>query len=128
MSKIPLEVTVHFQGKNMKLDKVLLDTGSAGTLFSADRLDEIGVHIEPGDDIFMVRGVGGCEYVFGKRVDSLSFDHVETGPFDIEIGAMEYGRPIQGIIGMDLLAFLSANIDLSRPKSKRVTGLCIRDC
>ena len=108
-----ISVTVCYRGKSLTLDDVLLDTGSAGTLFSADQLDDVGIHIERGDEIYMIRGVGGGEYVFGKEVETLIVDGVASGPFEIEIGAMKYGRKMDGIVGMNLLTKLSARINLA---------------
>ncbi|WP_239696633.1 hypothetical protein [Paenibacillus oryzisoli] len=44
-----IEVTISYRGEELHLKNVLLDTGSAGTIFSADAVDTIGVRIEPGD-------------------------------------------------------------------------------
>jgi predicted aspartyl protease len=33
-----IEVTVTFRGKSLKLGKVLIDTGSAGTIFNVNKL------------------------------------------------------------------------------------------
>jgi len=42
-----VEVTIAFRGKSLRLGDVLLDTGSAGTIFHSDRLADIGVEPEP---------------------------------------------------------------------------------
>jgi hypothetical protein len=44
-----VEVTICYLGNELRLKQVLLDTGSAGTVFSADIVDGIGVRVEPGD-------------------------------------------------------------------------------
>ncbi|WP_171684607.1 hypothetical protein [Paenibacillus planticolens] len=44
-----VEVTICYRGEKLYLKHVLLDTGSAGTIFSADVVDAIGVKIETGD-------------------------------------------------------------------------------
>ncbi len=46
-----------------------------------------------------------------KRVDSLAVDNFKVNNFEIEIGAMEYGVDIDGIIGMDFLLRAKATID-----------------
>jgi hypothetical protein len=109
-----ISARIAFQGNHLTLENVLLDTGSAGTIFSADRVGEIGIFIEPGDDISMVTGIGGHEYVFHKTIDSLIFGTVKTGLFEIEVGAMEYGQKMDGIVGLDVLMRLKAIIDFSR--------------
>ncbi|CUS04522.2 conserved protein of unknown function [Candidatus Promineifilum breve] len=55
---------IEYNGRTQKLDNVLLDTGSAGTLFQVDRLMEIDLRMEPQDLVRRIRGVGGTEFVF----------------------------------------------------------------
>lgn len=61
-----VEVTICYRGEELHLKRVLLDTGSAGTIFSADVVDAIGVKVEPGDVLNKIRGVGGVEVVYSK--------------------------------------------------------------
>lgn len=90
----------------------MLDTGSAGTLFHVERLMTIGLLMEPEDMIRRIRGVGGTEFVFSKRVDELSVGDLSVSHFDIEVGAMDYGFDLDGIIGLDFLRAVRAKIDL----------------
>lgn len=66
----------------MTLDNVLVDTGSASTVFSADKVLEIGLQLERDDYVHRIRGVGGAEFGFTKRVDTLSL-----GPYFCAKGA-----------------------------------------
>ena len=50
-----------------------------------------------------IRGVGGAEFVFTKRIDRLAIGELDSHNFESEVGAMDYGFPIDGIIGMDFL-------------------------
>lgn len=59
-----------------------------------------------------IRGVGGTEFVFSKRVDELSVGDLSVSHFDIEVGAMDYGFDLDGIIGLDFLRAVRAKIDL----------------
>lgn len=43
-----VEVTICYRGEELHLKRVLLDTGSAGTIFSADVVDAIGVKLSLG--------------------------------------------------------------------------------
>lgn len=54
-----IEASICYRGEELRLMNVLLDTGSARTIFSADVVDAIGVKIEPGDFLNKIRGVGG---------------------------------------------------------------------
>ena len=103
-----------FQGKRLALENVLLDTGSAGAVFSTDKLLAIGLTYEPEDQVHRIRGVGGAEFVFTKRVDSLSVGELSVQDFEIEVGAMDYGFEMDGIIGLDFLIQVGAIIDLER--------------
>jgi hypothetical protein len=53
---------VSFRGKEKEIDKVLIDTGSAGTIFNADVLYEIGIKPEANDYRNTITGVGGEEF------------------------------------------------------------------
>jgi hypothetical protein len=107
-----VEATLLFRGRGLRLDGIILDTGSASTIFSADRLLEIGVVPEPPDALRRIRGVGGAEFVFTKRLNLLIVGDIEFSDFEIEIGAMDYGFPTNGILGLDYLLQAGALIDL----------------
>ena len=47
-----------------------------------------------------------------KRLDRIDLGGVSVPDFEIQIGSMNYGFPIQGIIGMDFLLRIRAIIDL----------------
>ncbi len=102
------------QGQQLTLVNVLLDTGSAGTVFSADKLLAIGLRLETDDFVHRIRGVGGAEFVFTKRIERLSVGELQADDFEIEVGAMDYGFDIDGIVGMDFLIQVGAVIDLER--------------
>ncbi|HMQ55987.1 MAG TPA: retropepsin-like aspartic protease [Anaerolineae bacterium] len=106
-------VTLVYQGKQLTIENVLLDTGSAGSIFSIDQVDALNLLPEPTDKIEQVRGVGGIEYVFTKRIDLLRLGSLEVLDFEIEVGAMKYGFDIDGIIGLDFLMQTKAIVDLS---------------
>jgi predicted aspartyl protease len=103
-----------YQGHRLTLDNVLVDTGSGGTIFSADKVLAIGLQYEANDAVYRIYGVGGSEFVFTKRIEQLSIGEIETTNFEIEIGAMEHTFDIDGIIGMDFLTQVGAVIDLGR--------------
>lgn len=56
-----VSVTVKHKNQILRLDRVLLDTGSAATVFGSDQLEQIGVVPEPQDAIRFMRGVGGVK-------------------------------------------------------------------
>ncbi len=107
-------VALTYRDQHITLENVLLDTGSTGTIFSADEVSAIDLRLETHDVIHRIRGVGGTEFVFTKQIDQLALGELQIGDFEIEIGAMEYGFDIEGIIGMDFLAQTGAIIDLAQ--------------
>ncbi|MEK3899808.1 retropepsin-like aspartic protease [Paenibacillus sp. FSL R7-0179] len=94
-----VSMTVVFRGRELRLEKVLLDTGSASTLLNANVVQEIGMVPEGNDIVDMIRGVGGVEYVYTKYLDSIIVDEAILKDFQVEIGNMDYGMEIDGILG-----------------------------
>jgi hypothetical protein len=107
-------VTLLYGGRQLDLANVLLDTGSAGTLFAADQVLAVGIQYEADDPVQRIRGIGGTEFVFVKRIDRLSVGELQVSNFAIEVGAMDYSFAIDGTIGTDFLLQVGAVIDLSR--------------
>ena len=103
-----------YRGRRILFGNVLVDTGSGGSVFQADRLLDEGLDIEPTDRIREIRGVGGSEFVVSKRIDQLRLGDFYVEDFEIEIGAMNYGFEIEGIVGMDFLLQVGAIVDLDR--------------
>jgi hypothetical protein len=107
-------VSITHHGEQLTLENVLLDTGSVGTIFPTDRVLEIGLQYEADDTVHRIRGVGGAEFVFTKEVDCLSVGGLQVSDLEIEVGAMDYGFEIDGIIGMDFLTKVGAVLDLAK--------------
>ncbi|MBN1035636.1 hypothetical protein DVV91_08935 [Clostridium botulinum] len=107
-------ISLVYKNKEMKLDNVLVDTGSGGTLLKMDKVEEIGVVIEEDDTIETIEGVGGIEFVYKKNIDELIIGDIRVGNFKVEIGVMDYGFDIDGIIGIDFLKKINALIDLDK--------------
>lgn len=110
----PVHLT--FQGRDLALDDVILDTGSAGSIFSADALLAVDLAPEPHDRLRRIRGVGGVEFVFTKTLDQLGTGPLEARRFEVEVGALDYGFPVEGILGVDFLLQVGAVIDLAKMK------------
>ena len=66
------------------------------------------------DELSLIRGVGGSEVVFSRVVDCLQIDSHKLTGFEIEVGGMDYGFEIDGILGMDALTQMGVVIDLSK--------------
>jgi hypothetical protein len=107
-----VEASLVFRGRALQVADVILDTGSAGTIFSADRLLEIGIAPDLFDPLRRIRGVGGTEFVFTKKIEHLAAGDLVVSDFEVEVGAMDYGFPADGILGLDFLIRAGALIDL----------------
>ncbi len=105
-------IVISYRGKTREVPNVLVDTGSGSTILSADVVSEIGIVPEPEDTLYNIRGVGGNEVVFSRRVDSIQTDAGRISDFEIEVGGMDYGFEINGILGMDFLLRAGVIIDL----------------
>jgi len=106
-------VTIAHRGRAITLENVVLDTGSAGSVFQTDRMTEIGIFPEPNDDIIQVEGIGGVEFVYTRQIEGVMAGELHVNDFVIEIGAMAYGFVFDGILGFDFLQQAQAIIDLS---------------
>jgi predicted aspartyl protease len=106
------DMELAFNGKLLYLQRVLLDTGSGSTVVSTDLAESIGIVAEENDMIYRISGVGGSEFVYSKTIDSVRIGDMQTGGFEIEIGAMNYGFDLDGMIGLDLLQQLKAVINI----------------
>ncbi|MFL6195464.1 MAG: aspartyl protease family protein [Thermoanaerobaculia bacterium] len=111
--------SLQHRGQRLTLEHVVLDTGSGASVFAADELLGLGILPEPEDPLHRILGVGGSEFVFSKRLDGLALGDLEVSGFEVQVGAMDYGFPIQGILGMDFLLAVKAVIDLDRLEISR---------
>lgn len=95
--------SVFHGGQELSLNRVLLDTGSDKSIFSTDELSRLGIFPDSKDILRRVAGVGGVEFVVTKQVEKLALGEIEIPEFVIQLGAMNYGFPIQGLLGLDFL-------------------------
>lgn len=111
--KIPFTtVNIAYEGSAIDIPNVLIDTGSAGSIMAADIVAAVQIVPLPQDTLRVIRGVGGSEAVFVRRVDYLQVGECSLSDFEIEVGGMDYGFEINGILGMDFLLQAGAIINL----------------
>jgi len=109
-----ISVTLSYQGQEITFDKMLLDTGSMGTLFAIEKVDPIDLLPEHSDKIREICGIGGREYVFTKTIDYLVSGELMVKNFEVEIGDINYGIEMDGICGLNFLLQTNAIIDLEK--------------
>lgn len=114
-------VQVAYRGATIEIDPILIDTGSETTILGVDSL--AAIHIKPSldDELYTIRGVGGVEAVFARQLDFLQVGSCRLADFVIEVGGMDYGFAINGILGMDFLLHAAANINLRDLKLEFLT-------
>jgi hypothetical protein len=69
--------------------------------------------VEVDDILGTISGVGGSEFVFFKTLDAIEISGFRLENFQVDIGTMNYGIEIDGIIGMDFLIKAKGIIDLN---------------
>lgn len=106
-------IKISHAGKSLELENALLDTGSATTLISIERTNEINFRGNPEDYFREIFGVGGSESVICSRIDKLEIGKIVAEQVPIDLGGMDYGIPLDAIIGTDFLHSVGAVINLS---------------
>lgn len=106
------DLKIGYKSKTLEIKDVLIDTGSGGTILKMDLVEEIGITIDINDTIETISGVGGKEFVYIKKIDFLEIGNLIVNDFEVEIGVMDYGFDINGIVGMDFLNKVGAIINL----------------
>ena len=110
------QIKISHQGNEIELLDILIDTGSSSTILSIDALNLLHIIPEPSDTLHFIRGVGGTEVVFARTIDVVAIAEKSISDFKVEIGEMNYGFEINGILGMDYLLRTKATIDLENLK------------
>lgn len=108
-----VEVTIQFGERVLTLSNVVIDTGSETTIFRTDDLEQIGVTLPLDGIIGRVSGIGsGYEWIIETSIDRLTVGELSAAPFTVEMGNLDYGYGINGILGCDFLIATEALIDL----------------
>ncbi len=108
-----VDVGIVYEGRKLLVSGVLIDTGSASTIFAADVVRAVQIVPQVNDQLDTIFGIGGSEVVFSRKLDSMQVGEIVIDDFQIEVGGMDYGFQINGILGMDFLSDARAVIDLA---------------
>src|SRR5690625_170546 len=82
------DIQLTYRGNSLSLDRVLVDTGSSGTIVSTDLAESIGIIAEEDDMIYRITGVGSSEFVLIKKIDSIKITAAKIRDFILEVGAI----------------------------------------
>lgn len=105
-------VRIGYQGAEIDIPDVVVDTGSGSTLIATEFAAQAGILPLPQDKLRNVHGVGGIEAVFIRQVDHMRVGDYALEGFEIDVGSMDYGFAINGLLGMNFLLRSGAVIDL----------------
>jgi hypothetical protein len=114
-----IAVTIVANNQRLVLEQVLLDTGSASTIFKTDTLEKIGVKPELADKINFARGIGGTELVVRKQIEAIEVGELRVSPAIIQLGALNYGIVMDGIIGVNFLLRVGALVDFKEREIRK---------
>ncbi|WP_340389673.1 retropepsin-like aspartic protease [Paenibacillus sp. FSL E2-0151] len=107
---ITTSLTVTFRGRVLRIDDVIIDTGSSHTIISPDVLEEIGVTYETGDSIYEAYGIGGSIPFYTKVMDRIEIGTKSIGNIEIDVGILP--KEYKGLLGLDILKQQNFIIDL----------------
>jgi hypothetical protein len=117
-----IAATLEDGGIRLRFDKVLLDTGSVGTLFPFDILRDKGIQPPSNARIREMTGIGeSVESVVEFRVESLAVGELHVANFVIQAGNIDYGYEFDAILGFDFLLEVGAMVDFDRMEMRPST-------
>lgn len=109
---IKTAIAVSFRGKTLRINDVIIDTGSSHTVLSPDLLDEIGVTYENEDRIYEAYGIGGTVPFYTKVMDKIKIGTFMVRNLEIDIGILPYNHP--GLLGLDILKTYGFILDMNK--------------
>ena len=109
---ITTSLIVTFRGKTLRIDDVVIDTGSSHTVISPDVLEEIGVTYENGDTIYEAYGIGGTVPFYTKVMDEIQIDKFNVKEIEIDVGVLP--KDHNGLLGLDILMTHNFIVDMDK--------------
>ncbi|GAB3058784.1 retropepsin-like aspartic protease family protein [Virgibacillus ainsalahensis] len=109
---ITTSLTVTFRGEALKIDGVVVDTGSSHTVISPDILEAIGVTYENGDTIYEAYGMGGSVPFYTKNMDKIQINSFTIKDAQVDVGMLPQGH--SALLGLDILKHYNFIIDLDK--------------
>jgi len=56
-------ILLSYEGRSKTIDNIVIDTGASHTLISQDAVDDLGIRVQAGDEIYTSYGIGGKECI-----------------------------------------------------------------
>lgn len=109
---ITTNLTVTFRGNSLRIDNVVVDTGSSHTVIAPDILETIGVSYENGDTIYEAYGIGGSVPFYTKNIDKIRIDSFTAKDLQIDVGMLPEGH--SALLGLDILKTYKFVVDLDK--------------
>ncbi|MFD1361280.1 retropepsin-like aspartic protease family protein [Lentibacillus salinarum] len=109
---ITTSLIVTFRGEALKIDDVIVDTGSSHTVISPDILETIGVKYENGDTIYEAYGIGGSVPFYTKNMDKIQIDSFTIKDAQVDVGMLPQEH--SALLGLDILKQYNFIIDLDK--------------
>lgn len=104
---------VNYLGKEKIIDNIVLDTGAVETLISPNVVLDIGIEAVNNDSVNSYYGIGGdLHSFFSKTVNFVEIDNIKLNSIKLDFGVIDPQGDINGLLGLDILLNLYAQIDL----------------
>jgi hypothetical protein len=107
-----IPISLEYEGKQIQIEKCILDTGSATTAFDINFVD---FNYQKSSFIRRLCGLGGgTQEVVCQEIDSMMIGKTELKHIEIEFGDIAEGFGIEGFIGNDILSRFTFTIDFQK--------------
>lgn len=108
------DIRIEYNGKIVKVNDVVVDTGAAHTIIDPDVVHEAGIKAEAGDKFITMYGVGGEHYAYRKNIDCIEIGDGKLNNISLDFGIIDEEGTINGLLGLDVLMRLGIKINLDR--------------
>jgi Aspartyl protease len=112
---------IRYNGNQMYLDDILLDTGCSITIFDTDVVQEVGLIIDRVNGRpRRMYGIGGeSELCYEQTVLNLKIDNYLMDSFTIQLGITKETYGFNGILGVDFMMKAGLIIDFQEMIAER---------
>ena len=103
---------ISFNGNIKTINNIVIDSGASRSLIDPDCVSDLKISADSTDKMIKYSGVGGyIHYAFRKNIDSIKLDTCQVQNIDIDFAPIDDTGEINGLLGLDLLIKLNANIN-----------------